>query len=82
VAEGTHAATHFINVRKPLAAWIPLVPAERVRIRPIGTKVRAATLWDCLGEGSIRIQDARIQHENDCRDAHPAKQSHEVMLPH
>jgi len=41
VAEGTHAASRFINIGKPLAAWIALVPAELVSVRPIGTKMTA-----------------------------------------
>lgn len=84
MAEGTRATTRSANIRKSLATRIPLLPAELVRIRPICTEVRADTLWDCgcLGERSIRIQDERTQHEDECRDAHPAKQPYELTSPH
>src|SRR6516225_11675151 len=57
VAESTHAATRFVNIFKTPAAWVALLAAELVGVRPVCTKLRAGILSCCSvpGEGSIRM---------------------------
>jgi hypothetical protein len=58
-------ARRFVNLFKAPAAWVPLLAAELVGVRPVCTKLRAGILSCCgvLGEGLIRMHCENKKHE-------------------